>query len=714
MAQKSMVSRSGANEKSGEAKNSRALYRVAMSALVVAWLFAVIISYYLVHKPLSIASLTALPDTLGNILGSDAAEVFSALANVLGDVATFVVVVIFAGAAGHRLLRRWQFESALEALVLWTGVGLGALGFLVFVLAVIGIVNQWVYWIGLGVGIVSLRREVRAIWNNVHSVQMPHTTRVESALALFCALTLGITFLFSLTPPWGWDGLQYHLVTPKLILENGRVAPPPDNLSLNNPNLVEMLFLLGMTLKGDGATQVLHWIFFPLTLGAILVFAQKYFSMRGGWLASVLYCAVPTAALLSTWAYNDHALTFYTFTAFAIALRARETRATRDFVLVGVLCGFAFGEKVTAFFVPLALAVLLFRPQRETLYKIILMIVVAGALAAPWWLRNLVFVGNPVYPFVFGGKDWDAFRTVWYTRFGSGLLQRPFELLIVPWTMTIYGTQSDLFQGTLGPLLLALLPLNLIPIYPKNNPARAMWFFAAVLFFVWLLGVAQSNLLWQSRLLLPAFPIFSLLAARGLEKLNALTLPQFSIHRFTSMVVAIVIALTASSYALAFANDQALGYFFGAVSREKYLTGILGAHYTTAQWVNEKLPREARILFLWEPRTYYFERDAQADAILDRFAHLRFLYGDAKSIADELRAEGYTHVLLYREGLDNLLHTGYDPITTNDVETLRALVTNDLMPVYGVSDLGLETREGKFGLTNVREEPYTLYQIKSR
>lgn len=697
--------------------NGQALRRAGISVVVLVWLFAVIAGYYVIHKPITLESFAALPDSLGHILGPTVGEIFGAFANVAGDAATVLCIIILASGLGRRLASAWTFETALEQVVLWTGIGLGALGLLGFVLALIGLVQTWACWILVIVGLVFLRNDLLVVWRALRAISLPRPTRGDTALAVFCALALVVTFLFALTPPWGWDGLQYHLVTPKLILENGRMLPPADNLSLNNPNLVEMLFMLGMILKGDGAAQPLHWIYLPLTLGAMLVFAQKYFSARIGWLACALFCAVPTIALLSTWAYNDLALTFYTFAAFALTLRARETGDARDFVLVGVLCGFAFGEKVTAFFAPLAFAALLFRPQRPVLQNILLMLGVAGALALPWWVRNLVFVGNPVYPFVFGGKYWDSFRTMWYTRFGSGLLQRPLELLVVPWTMTIFGTQSDLFQGTLGPLLLALLPLNLIPSSGESQdsrrPARAMWFLVAVLYGVWLIGVAQSNLLWQSRLLLPAFPLLCLLAAVGLGRLSGLPLPQFSIQRVATMIVAIVFGLTAFGYALAFLSDHALGYFFGAVSRQEYLTGVLGAHYTTAEWVNDNLPAGARVLFLWEPRTYYFARDTEADAILDRFVHLNYLYGDADKIADALRAQGFTYVLLYREGLDNILQTGYDPITDADVAALNTFVSKDLKTIYGAPGFGLETRNGKFGLANPHQDPYTVYELNA-
>jgi hypothetical protein len=692
--------------------------RAAAAVIVVGWLFVVVVSYYFVHKPFAPGDFFALPGIARDLFAQEFSVTPASLANVLGDMLVVALLIFFASALGHFFLRRIAFDSALEAIVLYCGIGLGALGLVVFALAVLGVVNGWVYGALVLGGFVLLRNDAIAVLRNGRAIALPRAARGENALALFCALALGITFLLSFAPPWGWDGIQYHLITPKLILQNGRVTIPPDNLSLNNPNLVEMLFLAGMVLKGDGAAQALHWIFLPLTLGAMLMFAARYFSWRAGWLAAALLCAVPTVLLLSTWAYNDLALTFFTFTAFVYVLRARETRQTRFLILAGALCGFAFGEKVTAFFVPLALAVLLMRRERAAVRDAAIFLAIAFALGVPWWLRNLVLVGNPIYPFVFGGRYWDAFRTAWYTRFGSGLIRRPWELLWVPWTMTIQGTQSGLFQGTLGPLLLALLPLNLLPSQTPENasppPTRAMWFFVAALYLPWLLGVAQSELLWQSRLLLPAFPLLALLAARGLEKLSALEWKQFSAKRFASLVIAVVFGISAVSYTLALLNDGVVNYFlFAPAAREKYLVEKLGAHYAAAQWVNANLPRDAKILFLWEPRTYYFEPYAEADAILDRFAHLRYLYPDVENLTRALVRGGYTHVLLYREGLDNLLQTGYDPITADDLNVLSELVAQELEPVNGRADLGLTTRNGRPALERAAKEPYAIYKIKT-
>jgi hypothetical protein len=165
------------------------------------------------------------------------------------------------------------------------------------------------------------------------------------------------------------------------------------------------------------------------------------------------------------------------------------------------------------------------------------------------------------------------------------------------------------------------------------------------------MGVAQSKLLMQTRLLFPAFPAFALLAALAYERLSAFDLQQFSLQRFTRLVMLLVFGLTALGYAIGFASGGTFAYLVGVESREAYLARHLGAYGAALRFINTELPRDARIVFLWEPRSYYAARATQPDAILDAWAHLRWQYHDAATIAGEWRARGYTHVLLHRAGI---------------------------------------------------------------
>ena len=84
---------------------------------------------------------------------------------------------------------------------------------------------------------------------------------------------------------------------------------------------------------------------------------------------------------------------------------------------------------------------------------------------------------------------------------------------------------------------------------------------------------------------------------------------------------------------------QPWAYLSGAETRDDYLTRRLGAHYAAMQALNEKLPPDAVVQFLWEPRSYYSRVPAEPDAILDRWPWLLSRHeGDLERIDSRLRS----------------------------------------------------------------------------
>ncbi|MGC9335208.1 MAG: hypothetical protein ACP5JJ_13730, partial [Anaerolineae bacterium] len=198
--------------------------------------------------------------------------------------------------------------------------------------------------------------------------------------------------------------------------------------------------------------------------------------------------------------------------------------------------------------------------------------------------------------------------------------------------------------------------------------------FALVYAIIWTLGVIQSRSLFQARLFLPGFVALAPLLAESVVQLSALDRPGFSISTFVRLSVAVVLALALVNQALYVLAFDPLGCLVGYQTRSEYLTRVLGDHYRAMEALEEIVPEDGQVLFLWEPRTYYSPRSAEPDAILDRWLHTIHLYGhDPAAIADAWRAEGVTHVLLYRSGLDHVLEKGLDPVASQDLETLNSL-----------------------------------------
>ncbi|MBI5304327.1 MAG: glycosyltransferase family 39 protein [Chloroflexi bacterium] len=670
--------------------------------VAVGWLFVVTTSYYIVHKPFSVENALAILNLLANLV-------------VAGS------LYILAATIGRRATRAVEFASPLEAIVLSTGLGLGLISFAVFALGLLGWLQRVLFWSVLLLALFLVRHDARATWRDMRALRFPIASRFERVLAIFSAATLLLALITTLPPTLAWDAQLYHLFGGKLALAQGRIGVPPDVLSLNYPSLTAMLYLAAMTLKDDGASALIHLGFTLLTCGALASLSQRFFSARAGWSAIALLLSAPSFVLVSTWPYADAALAFFTVGALYAILVATEQRGIGWYLVAGAFAGLALGTKYTAVIVPVAMGIVYLVRQKNWAWShLASLIAMTTVFALPWYARNWIFMGNPIYPFFFGGRYWDAFRNRIYAGSVSGFSGEPWRLALAPWEATILGQEGKaMYEATITPLLLAVLPLLLFVWRKEARVAthRALQHtlvFVSVLFAFWLLGLYYSDGLKQTRLLFPAFPAFSLIAALALERLSALDVPQFSLARLTRWIVLFVLLLTLLGQVLGVIEANPFPHLLGFESRETYLARRLTpTGYWDAMQFLGTLP-SPRVYFLWEPRAYYVADTVvtQPDEVLDLFPHLRHQYRDAASIARALRAQGYEYVLVNRWGLNFVLESGYTGMTAEDVQVLQELTTRYARQVHG--GLGVESRadaDGKLLVLHADRDVYAIYRL---
>lgn len=648
---------------------------IAVLAITL-WAFAVVSLYYVVHKPFDVLNIAALLSALLDLLVAGA------------------IVCVGVGIGSH-CLPNSQEVSPVERLVLGAGIGLGVLGLAVLALGLVGGYHRGLIWGLLIVGLALSSRTVSQVVGTVRKsgVELP-SGWLYKFLAGFLAVMLLLTLPQALLPPTAWDSLVYHLTGPKLDIQAHRHLPDVDIVHLGFPALMEMLYTMGLLLKGPAVAQVIHWAFTVLTLLLLYALALRHFDARVAWLSMALLYSAPTIVLLSSWAYIDAALMFYGLAAVHVLLRWRESRDGRWLLMAGVFCGLAMGTKYTAAGLTFALgAFILWDERAEGWRKSVRDALSFGGMATivtlPWLVKNWAFLGNPLYPFLFGGRYWDAFRQSWYGRPGTGLAYtEPWRLLTVPWEMTVSATEGRTgFAATIGPLFLIGLVV-LIFVWRQasereKNTLTALVFISLVQYIIWLVGVALSAPLMQTRLLLPVFPLLSIMAAYALDRVNALRRPAFAVDWILSIVVVLSLSLTLLGAVMDFAHVHPLTYLTGWESKDRFLKRRLGAHYAVMDYINRELPDQARLYFWWEPRSYYCNRECRPDAILDAFVHLVHRFDTAPAIAEYLKGQGYTHVLLYEQGMDFVLTTKSDPIREKDLDVLRELERDHLTPVYG-------------------------------
>lgn len=658
-------------------------------AVLLIWASVVFIAYYRVHKPFSWSNLLGL----------------GRLALVL---VAWLGTLSVAHALGRFLISDRRFLKPRTSFSLRIGTGLGLIGIVMLPIGALGGYYSTLVWaVLILVQVPALPAFVRELRQSLPSLP---GTRMQRILASGLFLFIGMAFLDALAPPTGYDALVYHLTGPKLYAQAHTVHHNLDLPHLGFPQAGEMLFTWALLLDGPQVAQLLHWSFMLLSL-ALFGDLVGRFAPRHSYLASLLLVGTPSLLHLAGQAYVEWIPIFGGIAAVVVmgelwdSLQGLEherrlelgvgRKNLRLLILFAFFAALAFNAKYTSVGLVAGLGFAFLYTTRSVRASALAL----GAFvlfASPYLLKNSWLTGNPVYPFFFGGKYWDALRTFWYGRFGTGL--RPLQVLRAPWDMTVGGVEGGAVAGfpsygaTVGPLFLALLPLVALAFVRLKKPVRATIIgiggVAFVGYCVWLILAASSALLVQSRLLFPVWPFFLLLIVQGFERLQHIGSIARSVAVILTGLIVLALALTLINQIFAFQRRSPVQFLLGMESEDQYLEDRLGQYYLAIEKVND-LPAGAAVQFLWEPRTYHCAEhiSCEPDAILDRWWHTRRLLEDPDDIAASWTTQGVTHVFLARPGMRAVQGAGFDPLDQTDWQALETFIEEHLEPLGGSEDL---------------------------
>jgi hypothetical protein len=653
-------------------KNSRR--DILLLFLVVLWALFVLGGYYYYHKPVTL-------------------DMFAAPLNALLDVLLAGLIVLLAGGLGRRILRAADLP-ALERAVVQFSLGAGILSLVWLAAGAMGLFRAWAAYLLLIAGLIFLWRDAFGWLFSFRGLgeSWKQAGRMERALAVLCALLVTYQLLVALAPPTRWDALAYHLQLPRQYLAAGVLQFIPQNPYWGHPQVVEMLYTLAMALRPGGSAAgpapVLGWAAGVLFLMGLLGFTNTQLgrmraglpSSRAGWMAVTATVAGYTFRHLLGWSYTDLFSALFGLAALVVFCEWLETRRAGWFLWAGIFSGLAAGTKWTSGVLALGifLAALLFLkaggPARRLRWRDWL----AGGLAAfgvvlPWLVKNLVATGSPLYPYFFATPWFDAARMASANPLPEGTIW--WQHILLPFSTTWAGIDSAPgFSTDLGPLLL-LLAVPGFWIYRRDRRAQALALFLVPAALGIGIGGLRNEHLRQTRLYYAVLPCLGALAGWGWEWLQCQVLAGVRLRRILGAVAWLVMGLILwqeSYWMSAFTPGRVL---LGTETRQTYLEQNLGAYIVGMQAL-ESLPDGARVLMLWEPRGLYAPPNAQADLWIDRWRTDRRELGTAEAILDRWRREGFTHLLVYEQGVA-LIRPGEGEAPSPDwtvlQETLRLL-----------------------------------------
>ncbi|MBK9927733.1 MAG: glycosyltransferase family 39 protein [Anaerolineales bacterium] len=654
------------------------------------WLVTIIGAYYVVQKPDLISSFRGIVDTLW----------------------TFIVTAILlfnAYAIGKRVLywTKTQLDE-IERLLFGTGIGLGALGLLSLWISAAQIAKAPILFdIQFILGIFFLiKQDHQTLANDIKAL----STRWRASFGQFntlskfaVALPFFLSFLLTLVPQFeAFDVPLYHLAQPAQILKDGGLRPF-ENLSFWFPNVTENVYLWALGMGSERAAQMLHLTWGTLAILLLWHWATQTWNVEIGRKTLLLAATIPSLPILASWAYADMALIFYALATLYAITFYESKNSTAWLHIAGIMAGFAMGVKYTSFTTPLACGLLILFWRRKNFKQAIAhaaqFSIIALAIAASWYIRNAVIMGNPFYPFVFGGRYWDSFHTEWYAGAGTGIGWNLLEIIKLPVIVTLGYRDETYFDGRMGPLFLALAPLAIWTLTKRtrqnltqNLSLLTIGFFSALAFSAWTLGVINSSHLWQGRLLFPALIPFILPTALGWDTLRNLDTSKVRVSFLANTLIGVTIALTLFSNSMFVLRRNPLAVAFGIQTREQYIAKTSPSYAALIQIVDE-LPEGAHIYNLFEPRTYALPRFAQPDVINNNFPHDLHYYKTSEGLINYWKSQGYTHILINNTGAQLDTNDPNSTFTPTAKEVLREilnqlqLISHTPDNIYGIYKL---------------------------
>ncbi|MDD5618538.1 MAG: hypothetical protein PHG69_05535 [Candidatus Omnitrophica bacterium] len=612
------------------------------------------------------------------------------------SLATFclAILILISQISGKRLisLGKFSFHSRLENFLISQALGLSIISYTIFFLGLIGAINR-VNFIIIFIIILPLLffSEIKNIYceikygiNNLKLISRfkKQPFLLKLAVILF-VLFLVSNFLNALTPPIERDAMTYHLKMPQSYIKTGYIAPEAFNIFSYFPQFTEMLYTFGLIFSNDYSGHLIHLYFGILTALAIFYFVRRISDAETAFFCMLTFYSLPVVSQLSTWAYADLALCFFSILALGLFSLYLEN-PNRSFIkLSAVFLAVAFSIKYLAF-ISLYVFILLFmvnlaktkQPKRMPLAKDgLYFLLILAVCAAPWYIRNVLLTGNPVYPFfysVFKGPYWGIERANLYDIFlgAYGMGRSLIDYMLLPWRMALYGGLDGNFDAEIGIIYLALAPL-IIFFRPKNKSANYIFIYSAVFFFIW------TTLSQQTRFLLPAFAALSIC----LYAVFDCPLKEKVINSRSMRLLAIGLV----SYNLFlgwqyFQGFKPFEFLSGKISRQEYLMKYL-KDYPAINYMNTHLSGDSKTYMVGIGNIgYYCQKKFIQESVFDYpFKKALMEARSPGQILLWLKNQGATHILINEMIAINYL---YPDLGQPQLDIYKKFHKNRLIPIY--------------------------------
>jgi hypothetical protein len=455
----------------------------------------------------------------------------------------------------------------------------------------------WPVFVALLVGAIATA-PLRSRLGNAGAEPRPlgSGTQISKTLRIVCIVLFGaftvLYFFHALAPESSPDGSTYHLgFVARYLRARGFVRVEDMYAAFSGG--VEMVFTPAFAIGKHSAAALTHFAFLIALALAVFAYGQRLGKPWAGAAAAFLVYASPVVGIDGTSAYIDVAVAAVAFAVFHWLEIWDELRDDRLLIPAGLLAGYAYAAKYTAFVMFFYAAG--FVVWRSRSFRPLLRLSACSLLmAGPWMLRNWVLFQNPVAPFA-GELFHDShFHVITIQEWARDL--RRYEvanLWTLPLEVTVRGLNT---AGVIGPVFL-LIPVFLLSL--RFRAGRKLLVAGLILLTTYLANVG-------TRFLIPELPFFALALTLAPGDSPGLVACLVIFHAITAWPGGVDVYATPGLWRLPgrLPYRQALRI----VPQDRYLRQKSGA-YGLARLVEDHVPKGERVLDLAGIADAYTSRD---------------------------------------------------------------------------------------------------------
>jgi 4-amino-4-deoxy-L-arabinose transferase-like glycosyltransferase len=529
-------------------------------------------------------------------------------------------------------------------------------------------------------------------------------------LVLLAGLIISI-FILSCVPPVSRDALTHHLAVPKLYLKHGGIYQIPFIQFSYFPMNLDLLYLISLYFGSDIIPKYIHFAFALLTAFLIFSYLKKRIGLHYGLLGAVLFLSTPIIARLSITVYVDLGLIFFSAGSLLLLLRWVESGFEHRFLaLSAVCCGLAMGTKynglITFFLLTLFVPFIYSRYSKDNKSAVVqplqygaLFFTISLLVFSPWMIRNYMWTGNPLYPLYDGWFNMENpihSSSIGLFTYRSLVYQEEWwQIALLPIRVFFQGQDGDpqYFDGRLNPFLL-LLPLFAISRIGKESDTMRMEVKVMVYFSLLFFAFAFFSSGLRVRYISPIIPPLVIVSIFGLRRIvlqvRALRIRLLRDIGLAGALLIICFALWMNFRYIAdqYAYIDPFSYLGGTVSRAEYIERYR-SEFPAMQYINEKVPLDARILFLFMgKRGYYCDRAYIFDMNNSRSMIKEFLKAShsAEDLLVRIQGSGITHLLIHYRIFDRWVR---ETFTAEEQKYLREFFHRHVRLLYSKGGYGL-------------------------